>query len=710
MTSVLKILGIVVAAFVGLFLLAALLVPLLFDPNDYKDEIAAAVEERTGRKLDIDGDLTLEVFPWLAVGVGRAALANAPGFGDEPFAQIESASLSLRLLPLLKREIEIGTVRLDGLVLNLAVDETGRSNWEGLTDAEEAPAPEREDGRGIESFTVGSVEITDARVSYTDVSTGAAYLLEDFQFETAALKPGEPFDLTMRFQVHSEEPELHAAVDLAAEATTAPGAGRLVLAGPTVDLRLSGGAVPGDDPLAVELAADSIVFAAGAGTLTVDALVARLANAELRASAIARGLGEDPQVSARIAIPEFAPRELLEALDVPLETADPAALRSTRLSARLAYGAAGLVLEDVEAMIDETRIDGSLRAPSDEAAPIRFAFAVDAVDLDRYLPPAGETESTEQPAAPIDDMEIPVETLRGLRLDGSLRIGELIVSGMRLQNVELGLQSDGRQVRLHPIQAAFYGGAYQGDIRLDVEATPPSLSLDEHVQAIQLGPLTRDMYEIERITGRFDGDLVLSGTGDSLGAMRRTLRGKLHLVLADGAIEGIDIWGSIRAARALLPGQPAAPKPSDATRTEITELRASATVDAGVVRNDDLVAQLPFLYVTGQGRIDLPESAVDYRLLATVAEKPELTAQSDAGNLTGKTIPVAVTGTFADLKVRPDIGGALVRARDRIETEIRERLGGGRDAEAETDSDPERNPEDDLKEKALQKLQDLLGD
>ena len=50
MNRVLKILGLVVGAVVLLAVVAAVAVTMLFDPNDYKDEITAAVQDATGRQ------------------------------------------------------------------------------------------------------------------------------------------------------------------------------------------------------------------------------------------------------------------------------------------------------------------------------------------------------------------------------------------------------------------------------------------------------------------------------------------------------------------------------------------------------------------------------------------------------------------------------------------------------------------------------------
>ncbi len=132
MSRVLKISAIAVGVVVLLFVVVVVAVGLLFDPNDYKDDITAAVQNATGRQLTLDGDLELALFPTIRIAVGAASLSNAPGFGAEPMARIGSASLSLALLPLLARRVEISQARLEGLELNLARNRGGANNWQDL--------------------------------------------------------------------------------------------------------------------------------------------------------------------------------------------------------------------------------------------------------------------------------------------------------------------------------------------------------------------------------------------------------------------------------------------------------------------------------------------------------------------------------------------------------------------------------------------------
>ncbi|MCI5061619.1 MAG: AsmA family protein, partial [Algiphilus sp.] len=101
MRKFLKFFGIGLAALVLLLAAGLTAAALLFDPNDYRDQIAQAVSDQTGREFRIEGPLSLSVFPWLAVDAGAMELANAKGFEEDgPFARFERAAVGIELMPL----------------------------------------------------------------------------------------------------------------------------------------------------------------------------------------------------------------------------------------------------------------------------------------------------------------------------------------------------------------------------------------------------------------------------------------------------------------------------------------------------------------------------------------------------------------------------------------------------------------------------------
>src|SRR5258706_2183911 len=107
---------------------AAVYLALLFEPNAHKAELQRVVQERTGRGLELPGELKLKLFPWVAIETGRATLGNAAGFGAEPMVEIEHARLGLKLLPLLHRQVEVAAVRLHAPTIPLALDARRRHN------------------------------------------------------------------------------------------------------------------------------------------------------------------------------------------------------------------------------------------------------------------------------------------------------------------------------------------------------------------------------------------------------------------------------------------------------------------------------------------------------------------------------------------------------------------------------------------------------
>jgi len=186
MKSALKIVAWIVGIAFALIVIAAVVLPLMVDPNDFRDDIADAVRNQTGRELNIEGDLKLSVIPWLGVEVGRASLSNAPGLGDEPMIAIESASVGVKLIPLLSRRLEVSQITLDGARINLYRGQGG-SNWE-LTGAAEPEQPAEESaGPGFGMSEIGGIRLKDARVTYVDDVDGAHLDASLGQLETGRI-------------------------------------------------------------------------------------------------------------------------------------------------------------------------------------------------------------------------------------------------------------------------------------------------------------------------------------------------------------------------------------------------------------------------------------------------------------------------------------------------------------------------------------------
>lgn len=247
-----KIIKIAASLLVGAILLlvvAAVSLPLLIDPNDFRDEIAALVENQTGRKFQIEGEIGFSVFPWLGIELGRMELGNAPEFDTRPFAGIERADLKIKLLPLLHKQIEIRTIVLHGLNVNLARNKSGKTNWDDLiASGKETPATEPPQDKGsatLKSLEISGIEIRDARLSWNDQLHGARYTVQNLNLETGALAPGKPFPVRLELDAEANHPALRTHLTFSGNTTFDLERQSYLVATPHITLKAVGKQLPG---------------------------------------------------------------------------------------------------------------------------------------------------------------------------------------------------------------------------------------------------------------------------------------------------------------------------------------------------------------------------------------------------------------------------------------------------------------------------------
>ena len=188
MSRTTKIVAWLITAIVAIFVIAAIALFVFFDPNDFREDIADAVAESTGRELVIEGDVSISLFPWLAIEIGRSELGNAPGFGDEPFAEFESAKMGVQVLPLLlRREVAVGTIAVESLAVNLEENRQGANNWDDLASAETAEADaDAAGGEAVEAtIDAAGIRFTNATIRYE--SADGAYSLTGADLSVGAI-------------------------------------------------------------------------------------------------------------------------------------------------------------------------------------------------------------------------------------------------------------------------------------------------------------------------------------------------------------------------------------------------------------------------------------------------------------------------------------------------------------------------------------------
>lgn len=718
MRQLLKFIGFFVIAVVALLVLTGLAIKFFFDPNDYKADIETAVRDMTGREFSIEGDLGFSLFPWLAIETGRMTLGNAEGFGEDPFFQIGSASLSVKITPLVfNQELSIGTASLDSLRVNLAIDAGGRTNWDDLVERQEL-ADEVQDDAGpsvsVEkdlALDVANIAIRDAAFTYRDDQAGTAYRLDGMNLETGRITGDNPIPIAGGFRFEARPDNIRGQVDISLIASINPQSGDIVLDGLSLDTRIEGVT---EAPADIRLAAPEIAMNIKTEIIAPGSIELSVFDLDLAATIEPFSYAGTPAPKATLSIAAFSPRSLVTTLGAELPpTADPAALELFQLDARADVSASRIALSDIVLVIDDTTFRGQLAVPRGESGSYELDLAGDTIDLNRYMAPATAED------VPADDgeappVEIPSELLRAINARGSLALDEALMGRILFEDVELVLNLNDGQLRLHPISSRLFNGQYQGDVRVDASGDVPVLSVNERIEDVSLAPLGMAMFERQDLSGTINGVFALSGTGHDMGEVQQSLNGDIAFSLADGAWEGTDVWYQLRRARALIRQQPA-PTPELPARTRFSEVSATGKVVNGVLNNNDFRAELPFMRLTGSGTVNLVEATVDYGLNARILDKPELmgdVTEAEIADLTRTELPVRISGSLA----APSFGLDLESlAKERVEEEVRDRLLdllGDDEAEQDTqnlteDGEPAEE-EEDVEDVLKRGLRDLL--
>jgi AsmA protein len=645
--------GAVVVVAAGLFALW-----LSVNPNDYKEQIAAAVKQSTGRDLSLTGRMHLSVFPWVALELGPGSLGNPPGFGEGGFLAFNHAALRVRLLPLLAKRLEMERVDIDGLDLRLSRNAAGMGNWEGLgwTQKQEAGAGAGAragagagagarvgagagvgtgDGAGGSLRGLDGIRVIHGRVSYEGM------VIENLIIDTGAFGGHGVTPVSVAFQanrgVPGENLSLNARFDLGADAQYL----RLRLEAVNFSGTLGR---PGDGPpVHWEWSAPVIEADVSGQTVGVPAFAMSYSSARVTGKLQAIKIFDDLSMTGSVALEPLVLHEFAPRVGIVLpRTRDPRALAQLSATSGFSYDAQGVRLDTLQAQLDDTHLQGSA-AMVGEPRALKFDLTVDRIDLDRYL--TADNGSAEPADAARSPAGSRMPDAAGIVSVGSMRLAKLDFS-----NVRVTVAAQDRVLHLFPSLAQIDGGNYSGDITLDERDATPLWSLDEHLSGVDMARLLAGSGNRGRLTGR--GTVNIRGTarGAGLDAVMRTLNGHFDANLAGGALEGIDLRYQLGRAQALLTRE-AAPPRSDPPRTSFDAFKVSAQITNGVARTADLTISSAALRVTGEGSANLANEGLDLSMQASIL---------NSQGASFADIPFKVGGTYVDPTVRADVG-ALAR-------------------------------------------------
>lgn len=221
--------GLVAALIVAIVGLAIFL--LTFDPNLYKSKLADLVYTKYHRTLSVNGDIQLSLFPRIGLSLKDVALSDRDS--KTTFASVDSARFAVAIWPLLSNRFVVDHVSVSGLKAWVVRDKNGVFNFndliQGVADAAPVlPSAEPEAGSGISvpsaptpqsvaradlQIDIAGLDLKGGEIHYRDERSGYSTRLVKLQANTGRMTFDQPFDVSVRGNLVTDEPAGSAVVE-----------------------------------------------------------------------------------------------------------------------------------------------------------------------------------------------------------------------------------------------------------------------------------------------------------------------------------------------------------------------------------------------------------------------------------------------------------------------------------------------------------------
>lgn len=595
---------------------AVFLAPMFISADLVKQEVEAAVESATGRKLTIAGDVSISAWPALAANIGDVTFANAPGGKADNMATMKELRAELAIMPLLSGTVQVDEFVLRAPVINLEVARNGTPNWQfepAAAPADPAPAPQDTSGGDTTpagdgasggglaptEVSLANMTIENGQISYSDAQSGAAYNFSDVDVTLNLPSLDEQLVVAGALTWNAERVNIDATVDrprAALEAATTAAT--------------------------VNVASNPVNFAY-AGDLTFGNALSTAGTVELAVPSV-RGL------SAWTGSP----------------MAEGGGFGPLALNGQLASAGTRYTFSDATMSLDGMNATGNLAVETAGARPkLSGTLAVDQIDTNVYSGQGDAGWSTDK---------IDFSGLKAIDTDLDLSAGEIIFGNIVIGQSALGLDITNGTLVADLTKMALYQGTGSGKLTLNGRSATPSLAANFNLSGLAIEPFLNAASGFKRLAGTGLFNITVTAQGSSQAQMVNTLNGTGNIDFRNGAIKGINLAQIIRTA---LTDPISGWSNATASDTDFSELNGSFNITNGTLSNNDLKMLGPLLRLTGAGSTSIAQQTINYRL------KPKLVAslegQGGAADKAGLDIPVIVTGTWSNPKFAPDLAAVI---------------------------------------------------
>ncbi|ROV61955.1 AsmA family protein [Vibrio ponticus] len=642
---------------------AILALVLLVNPNQFKPLIVEQAKQQTGLDLVIEGDIDWQFFPSVGFTLGKTELKNPQGFSQPNLFKVEQVGIDVSVMPLFSQQLEIGNVTLDGAEFYLETRKDGVKNLDALqankpqaTSETQQSAPENtpatepsEQPASAWTISLAGISITNALLDIQDDQAGTHTKLYDVSLTLTefALDAWSKADFAMKGETNQQQ----FAAQGTAELKLATGFSQYELKNISFDASYSD-ATNKIESASIQLdtfafdqannlkyavkgtAADLALDLKGGAQLTVDKAISKVTMKQLGLDATFEGA----------ALPQ-SPMKVDMASDLTFN------LTNSHLS---------FVLEKLTA--NALQFDGKLDVTLAEIPKIVFNLHSPEIDVDAFLgadkdeqakADKDEAKSNESAETAKDDsnQEPDLSALKTLDVTGAITIDKFKAGNAKMQNVAAKFSVNRGLVKLTSFSSNLYDGSIKATATLDARKSPATYSAKKQIKGVQVLPLLIDVAQNDKLEGTGNIDVNVTGKGLATTTMKQNLAGTIKINFADGAVNGINVAQLIRENYAKFKGESLEGQ-EQVKKTDFSAMTATLNLKNGVVSTNNLHAQSPLLRVRGEGSANYLNETADFTISTSIVGSLEGQGGKDIDELKDITIPINVSGKWADPKFK----------------------------------------------------------
>ena len=554
------------------------------DPNDYRDDIAIALQDATGRTVTLGGALTLEKSLTPTLVVQDVSIANAAWSKTADMASIKSLEVEVELLPLLTGSIVVNRLVLDGGKILLETGGDGQANWKFESTTSHAASSSQ-----AHQLAFKAVSIKNTQITFHSQAADREESLTVTDLELKAEHPSDPLEVSGSLDLNGTTFTLNGTLKTLAS----------LIEGKTTESDL---------------------------TLESDGLKVEING----------GLGE-PGSEGFFAV----------ILDVDLKSSDGLApfgidlgthLDSAKLTTKFDGGAGALHFKDLVATADASTLKGDVRLDLTSGLTlVSGSLSLDKLDLDAITKSADDAVEAANRVFP--ETSLPFDSLKLIDLKLTLKVGELKAQELTFTDLSSDVALQSGSLTLDGLSFNVSGASVSGKASADAATQAAALSLK--FDDLEMGDLLKTLQAPDRLSGKADVILDVSGTGASLAAIAGTMDGKASVIMENGKLDAHELDLLVGGVATIIGSLFSKGVDSG----DLYCLALGWDIKAGVASQTVMLIDTKYSTVTGSGEIYLGKETIDLKVVPH--------SKGVALNL---AVPIHVRGTLLHPTFTPDEG------------------------------------------------------